>query len=228
MLISKKQLKHNMCSKDYTNPVLRCICFTDDGAVSTDGKALMVVPYPHHNEDTRFANHDVKEAADTKPERPIMVNANDAQAIAASMKDIRVSRFGKNGYTQQAMAAIVDGSSLPQMSKYMVVFNDEESIRNMLITRATVGEFPNHKTYFDERPRDMILRFNIRVLRDLLTKMIAADDSGNNIVELHISPAEDRIVLDPVQLVARGGTYAGVRAVLMPMRCWGNEFGGEK
>lgn len=228
MLISKKQLKHNVCSRDYSRPPLRCICFADDGAVSTDGKVLMVVPYPHRNENTRFANPKVKKAADAPPEHPVMVKANDAQAIAASMKDIRVSRFGKNGHTQQAMAAITDDSQLPQLSKYTVVFNDEESIRNMLVAQATVGKFPNHKTYFDKRPNDLILRFEIRRLRDLLTKMIAADDPDNRFVDMRISPTEDRIVRDPVQLFARGGTYAGVRAVIMPVRCFGDGFGGEK
>ena len=114
------------------------------------------------------------------------------------------------------------------MSKYIVLFNDEDSIRNMLVTRDVVGEFPNHKTYFAERPNDLILRFNIRQLRDLLTKMIAADYSDNRFVDMHISPTEDRIVRDPVQLIACGGTYAGVRAVIMPVRRFGDGFEGGK
>jgi len=214
MLISKKQLKNHVCSKDETREALRYICFTKDGAVSTDGKVLMVVPYPRWNENTRFASRDIKEKAEAEFTRPVMIHAKDAPNIAASMKTQDFIFYGK----QQPLAAILDegGADEQQSTRYTVAFNDPETYLTMKFVRPSITHFPNYQRYLEHRPDDIVLRFNTALLADLLRKMSAAASDDQAYVDLRIKPAENGAV-EPVQLATCGDGKPGVQAVIMPV-----------
>lgn len=216
MLISKKQLKNHVCSKDETRKALRYIHFTKDGAVSTDGKVLMVVPYPRWNENTRFASRDIKEKAEAELTRPVMIHAQDAPNIAASMKTQNFIFSGK----QQPLAAILDegGADEQQSTRYTVAFNDPETYLTMKFVRPSVTKFPNYQRFVEPRPNDVVLRFHTHLLATLLRKMSAAASDDQPYVEIRIPQPAENAVIDFVQLATYGDGKVGVRAAIMPVR----------
>ena len=82
MLISNEQLKFNVCGDNSESNMN--ICLDDYGAVSTDGKRIMIVPYPEDGNLDLFETEASKADAKYKlvPGERILVSAEQAKQIS--------------------------------------------------------------------------------------------------------------------------------------------------
>ena len=66
MLISKQQLACHVCSAYDDRKAIQSICFDENGAVSTDGKRILIVPYPVNANQDLFETEESKADAEEK------------------------------------------------------------------------------------------------------------------------------------------------------------------
>lgn len=206
MLISKKQLKNHVCSDDDSRRTLMFIRFDKKGAMSTDGKRAMLVPYPTQN--PSMLRESVEEAAKAEFTNPVLIHKNDAAEIASGMKPISLPVHGK----QIPLVAISSGGM--NQSEYFVVQNNIDSDKRMAVKRSDPGNFPEVDNFFDIHEGDLTLRFTLKLLADLLNKMAAAAGPDQPFVEFRFS--SDPLL--PIQIATFGDERPGVRGCIMQCR----------
>ncbi len=230
MLISKKQLVNHMCSTDDTRKALHCICFGAEGAYSTDGKCVLLVPYPHKDNNTYYASDAVQAAAEAEFVRPLLINRQDAKEVAAVAKNVDLPYSGWRRTThvkQQAMVAVLDAepqAEAQQSAACTIHYIDDKADKSITVKRRFdgTGNFPDVAQFFKPAENCSKLVFDARLLEKLLRQIIAASVSEQKYVEFVIQQPNDRgRILEPAQINTRGNDEANshsVRAVLMPVR----------
>lgn len=125
MIISKEQLKCTVCS-DADRPELNAVCFTTKGAISTDGKRILIVPYPKAKDDGLFDSFEVTSDSSyqLKGYETILITADNAAHIASSFfkktevedPDMTLALIDKNNEHNKTTISITNGDLRKEFS----------------------------------------------------------------------------------------------------------------
>lgn len=165
MLISKQQLACNVCSHDDTRDTLQCICFDEQGAVSTDGKRILIVPYPVFQDLELFETEETKADAKFKldPGQKILIREEQAKQIAAAF-------FKGDGCIPGVRFAAMEQT--PTGEKLISFVNPEQKIsKEFLLDESFDGAFPNYRQVIPKSEITFEINVSINLLLDLLTQM---------------------------------------------------------
>lgn len=162
MLISKEQLKFNVCGDDENKTF---ICLDDKGAVSTDGKRIMIVPYPEDG------NLDLFETEVTRADAKYSLGLGERILVSAEQAKQISNAFCKgDGAIPGVQFAAIEKN--PDGTKSISMVNPDEGIQKEFLLAEKFDDFPNYKMVI---PSDDKLSFEIifitSLLVDLLTKM---------------------------------------------------------
>jgi len=178
MLISKQQLAFNVCGYDDTRKAIQSICFDEIGAISTDGKRILIVPYPVDAKQDLFETEEAKADAKFKlaPGQKILVHEEQAKQIAAAF-------FKGDGANPEVRFAAMEQKETGE--KLISMVNPEQKIRKeFLLDESFDGGFPEYKHVLPKSETTLAVRISINLLLDLLSKMKKAQgDNTSEFVE---------------------------------------------
>jgi len=175
MLISKQQLACHVCGCDDTRKAIQSICFDQLGAVSTDGKRLLIVPYPVNANQDLFETEEAKADAKFKlsPGQKILVHEEQAKQIAAAF-------FKGDGSDPGVRFAAMEQKESGE--KLISMVNPEQKIRKeFLLDESFDGGFPEYKQVIPKSETTLEISISLNLLLDLLNQMKKAQ--GDTISE---------------------------------------------
>lgn len=161
MLISKEQLKFNVCGTEDNN---NNICLDEFGAVSTDGKRLMIVPYPKDCDLELFEDEVTRADAKYKlaPGERILISAEQAKQISNAFCK------GDSIIPGVEFAAIEKN---PDGTKSISMVNPDEGIQKEFLVAEKFDNFPNYRIVIPASEPTAEFVFTTSLLVDFLTKM---------------------------------------------------------
>ena len=178
MLISKQQLACRVCGND-EREALQSICFDQRGAVSTDGKRILIVPYPVNANQDLFETEEAKADAKFKlaPGQKILVHEEQAKQIAAAF-------FKGDGSDPGVRFAAMEQKETGE--KLISMVNPEQKIRKeFLLDESFDGGFPNYLCVIPKSEVTLEINVSLNLLLDLLTQMKKArGDSAAEFVNI--------------------------------------------
>ena len=164
MFISKEQLSCHVCTSENSRErVLQYICFCEDGAVSCNGHALLIVPYPKQEESLfKETEATVDALYQLHPGEQILVHRDQAKQIASAF-------FSGNVPPEVTLATLAD----LLVHKTITMTNPEQKIsKEFSITGdSSVGDFPDYKKFLPRTYPTMQVTFRLSLLADFLTKI---------------------------------------------------------
>lgn len=175
MLISKQQLACHVCGSDDTRKAIQSICFDQLGAVSTDGKRILIVPYPVNACQDLFETEEAKADAKFKlaPGQQIFVHEEQAKQIAAAF-------FKGDGVIPGVRFAAMEQKESGE--KLISMVNPEQKIRKeFLLDESFDGGFLEYKLVIPKSETTLEISISLNLLLDLLTQMKKAQ--GDNPAE---------------------------------------------
>lgn len=232
MIISKRQLTCHAANVYDGRPELSYILFTRAGAVSTDGKCILRVPYPKPSEGQKnecFGTGQVREMADAElPEGGILVHAADAKLMESMIRKQQIAASEPNRLLDTVEYAAMNGSQEGALKEASIACFDHGISRQITLGRALSRDFPLYERVIPPALGKVTMMVNAKALASLLSKIVKAAGESNVSVELRFDVKGNR-VFDPVQMFTLGkdpkhdqhGAVPGndsVFAVFMPMR----------
>ena len=179
MLISKQQLACNVCSHDGVHDALQAICFDELGAVSSDAKRLLIVPYPVCPDTELFETEEIKADAKFKldPGQKILVREEQAKQIAAAF-------FKGDGCIPGVRFAAMEKKVTGE--KLISFVNPEQKIqKEFLLDESFEGAFPDYRQIIPKSEVTLEINVSLNLLLDLLTQMKKAQgDSAAEFVNI--------------------------------------------
>lgn len=164
MLISKQQLACHVCSAYDDRKAIQSICFDENGAVSTDGKRILIVPYPVNANQDLFETEESKADAKFKlaPGQKILVHNEQAKQIAAAF-------FKDDGCVPGVRFAAMEQKN---GEKLISMVNPEQKIhKEFLLDESFDGEFPEYRRMIPKSDPTLQISFSVNLLLDLLQNM---------------------------------------------------------
>ena len=200
MLINKQQIKCHVASKDETRKEICGICFRKEGAISTNGRCLLVVPYPEIDSDDFFEVPEAEIDNNFKLENDdeIIINQEDAKHLEKNFFKPGELPFIPLG----AMGRVGD-------EKAQVVMSNT-SFDKIFTFKPIDGKYPDYQKVMPQSKPQYVLNFDINSFSELLK--IAAEALGES--DSRIVTFEFRGAASPVVLKGARGLYG----LAMPCR----------
>lgn len=174
MLITKQQFAQNVCS-DPARPELNRIRFDQIGAVSCDGKRILIVPYPVIEEDL-FETEETAADAKYKLQGGEAIYIKEEQAKQIANAFFKPSD-GVDGCFRYAVMEQKDGKRL------ISLVNPEQKIRKEFILEEDFDlVYPDYYQILPKSPATMEVYFDLGILIDLLSKVRKAADTSEKAV----------------------------------------------
>lgn len=186
MLISKQQIKCHVASKDDSRKQICGICFTQDGAVSTNGRCLLVIPYPEINADDFFEvpEAEIDRKFKLKEGEEIIITQEDAKHLeknffkAGELPIIPLGALGKidNEKAQVAMSNI--------------------SLNKVFTFKPVDGNYPDYKRVLPRSEPKYTIDFNITSFAEMLKIVAEAlGDKDSKIVRFEFRGSASPVVV---------------------------------
>lgn len=164
MFISKEQLSCHVCASGPDRErVLQYICFCEDGAVSCNGHALLVVPYPVQEESLFKGTEAIVDALYQLPAgEQILIHRDQAKQIASAF-------FSGSVPPEVTLATLADLIA----HKSITMANPEQKISKefSITSDGSVGDFPDYRKLLPRSYPTMEVTFRLSLLVDLLTQI---------------------------------------------------------
>lgn len=165
MIISKEQLSCHVCSTDEERASINYISFEKDGAVSTNGKTILIVPYPNINDNDLFET--AESIADAKyklkENENIMVRRDVAKHVSQNF--FKTSETNNDVQTFAAMEVKNNDIHISMISP--VVDKEFETIKASI-------DFPSWKGVLPKTECTSQMNFNISELFNLMKQLKSA------------------------------------------------------
>jgi len=200
MLINKQQIKCHVASKDETRKEICGICFRKEGAVSTNGRCLLVVPYPEIDSDDFF------EIPEAKIDNEFKLGENEE--IIISQDDAK--QLEKNFFKPGELPIIPLGAIGRVDDEKAQVAMSNISFNKVFTFKPIEGEYPDYQKVMPQSKPQYTLSFDITSFSEMLK--IAAEALGEN--DSKVVEFEFRGAASPVVLKGARGLYG----LAMPVR----------
>ena len=169
MLITKQQFAQNVCS-DPSRPELNRIRFDQIGAVSCDGKRILIVPYPVIEEDL-FETEETAADAKYKLQGGEAIYIKEEQAKQIANAFFKPSD-GVSGCFRYAVMEQKDGKRL------ISLVNPEQKIRKEFVLEEDFDlVYPDYYHLLPKSDATLEIYFDLGRLIDLLSKVRKAADT---------------------------------------------------
>ena len=205
MLISKEQCKNHVADQSDDREVIGKISFEKSGAVSTDGKRVLIVPYPV------YSDNDLFETEESKADSKYKLKKNEAILIDAdTAKHLSVNFFKEKEQTNHVgrLAAIDVKKDIVLISMVSDTIGKEFEIKK------SGQKFPDWRTIIPKSKVTGTTLFGIDLLLDTLKKIKSSitDDATNIEFRFHGD-------IGVVELTTVGNCqHKEIKALIMPMR----------
>jgi len=206
MIISKEQLQFHVCSGDSSRPEICKICFDKSGAISTDGKRLLVVPYPKLPDDELFESEQTK--ADAKYEIP------DGERACISSENSRhvASNFFKYSEVKNPDQTFAAMEKCENESVKISLTNGD--LHKEFLIDASSQTFPEYSQIIPRSEPTFETMFDTSLLIDLLRKIKGADAGNSKYVKIRFHGEAGLAELVTVS----ESDHEPIRAFIMPVR----------
>lgn len=205
MLISQEQCKFNVADKEDIREAIGKICFEKEGAVSTDGKRILVVPYPVYDDNDLFETEESKADAKykLKENESILIDADTAKHLAI------------NFFKEKEQENHVGRLAAVEVKDHDVCISMVSDIVNKEFkAHKSEQDFPNWKQIIPKSETTGLTAFDIDLLIDTLKKIKGASRGYSNMVEFRF-----RGDINVVEISTNSSENGDViRAYVMPMR----------
>lgn len=200
MLINKQQIKCHVASKDDSRKELCGICFRKEGAVSTNGKCLLIIPYPEINANDFF------EVPEAEIDRAFKLGENEE--IIISQEDAK--HLEKNFFKKGELPIIPLGAMGKIDNEKAQVVMSNISLNKVFTFKPVEDAYPDYKKVLPQSKPEYVIDFNIEILSEMLKIAASAlNDADSKIVRF-----EFRGPASPVVIKNSGGLYG----LAMPAR----------
>ncbi len=185
MIISKNQLKYHVANNTESREALQFINFCELGAVSTDGKSIMIVAPPEGNEAFLHGSLEILVAASQPLARNLYIHCDDAKEL--------IGNFTRIGGNQAALTNENDDD------KFKLFFENGEVAKTIETKRKQPYNFPDVFRVLSQKPGAVSMCFDAKLLKDFIGKLSAA--SEQRYIEFRFNVDSDNMVVDPVEFL---------------------------
>lgn len=195
MIISKAQLENNVASKDDSRVALKHIVFCKEGAVSTDGKQLLVIPYPDKATDvyTTSADEFFEDEGFPEGEFEILVEATEAKRFASLFPKFKAwmrSSYGKVFKTKRAKLSMKPEDE--PGSTILIATEEGTEFSANVVPQKTFSSFPNWRVCVPGGKVYREISFDGKMLAQLINKILKASEEPNNHITLQFFTPKDK------------------------------------